>query len=64
MTKRPLPVVLAAETGILDSMSRLNFGKVYTVDHNVRIMPIGEIAPDAMEIFMHYAQEATGLFQS
>jgi hypothetical protein len=62
MTMGPLPVVLAAETGRLDSMSRLNFGKIYTVEHNVRIMPIGEIAPDAMEIFMHYAQEVTGLF--
>ncbi|KAL3437455.1 hypothetical protein BDV09DRAFT_183343 [Aspergillus tetrazonus] len=39
MTKRPLPVVLAAETGRLDSMSRLNFGKVYTVDHNVCSSP-------------------------
>ncbi|CBF86722.1 hypothetical protein AN2377.2 [Aspergillus nidulans FGSC A4] len=39
MTMGPLPVVLAAETGRLDSMSRLNFGKIYTVEHNACSSP-------------------------
>ncbi|KAL4986564.1 hypothetical protein BDW68DRAFT_178686 [Aspergillus falconensis] len=61
MVKRPLPVVLATEEQPFDPMSRLNFGKIYTVEHNVMIMPIGRIAPEAMETFTRYALEELSL---
>ncbi|KAL5003029.1 hypothetical protein BDV10DRAFT_180722 [Aspergillus recurvatus] len=62
MVKRPLPVVLATEDQQFDSMSRPNFGKIYTVEHNVKIMHIGEIAPEAIETFTRYAQDELSLW--
>ncbi|CAG8351116.1 unnamed protein product [Penicillium salamii] len=39
MTKQPLEVEPVRLEQKLDPMSRVNFGKVYTVEHNVKVLP-------------------------
>ncbi|KAJ5384065.1 hypothetical protein N7517_001976 [Penicillium concentricum] len=43
MAKEPLEVDPARPDQKQDCMSRVNFGKVYTVEHNVKVLPIGKI---------------------
>ncbi|RMJ29080.1 hypothetical protein PHISP_00023 [Aspergillus sp. HF37] len=43
MTKEPLEIMPDRPDKKLDKMSRLNFGKVYTVEHNVKVMPVGKV---------------------
>jgi hypothetical protein len=53
-TKRPIMVIPVAPDQKLDPMSRLNFGKVHTVEHNVRVMPVGRIDPKSLPYFEAY----------
>ncbi|EAW14327.1 uncharacterized protein ACLA_073620 [Aspergillus clavatus NRRL 1] len=56
MTKDPLEIEPATPDQKLDPMSRLNFGKVYTVEHNVKVLPVGIISPRSMNDFRGYAR--------
>ncbi|KAF7118566.1 hypothetical protein CNMCM5793_008100 [Aspergillus hiratsukae] len=56
MTKEPLEVEPARFNEKLDEMSRLNFGKVYTVEHNVKVRNIGMISWASMAKFRGYAR--------
>lgn len=56
MTKEPLEVEPAKPDQKLDPMSRLNFGKVYTVEHNVKILPVGRIVEASMAKFIAYTK--------
>jgi hypothetical protein len=55
MIKEPLEVEPASPGEKLDEISRLNFGKVYTVEHNVKVRPIGMISGSSMAKFRGYA---------
>lgn len=57
MTKKPLRIVPASPGEKLDPMSRLNFGKVHTVEHNIRVRPIGRVSRAHMPDFVSYAQQ-------
>jgi hypothetical protein len=48
MTKRPISIVVENNLEKLDPMSRLNFGRVYTVEHNLKVSKVGRIAPEDM----------------
>jgi hypothetical protein len=54
MNKRPIAVHAAANDQKLDTMSRINFGKVHTIEHNVKVMNVGRISRDDLEDFKHY----------
>ena len=57
MVKEPLEVEPHDKTNSrLDPMSRINFGKVYTVEHNVKVSPVGRITKDSLERFMEYTK--------
>jgi hypothetical protein len=43
MTKEPIAVKPCSPKQKLDPMSRLNFGKVYTVEHNIKAMDVGMV---------------------
>lgn len=58
MTKDPLEVKPDSHDQKLDRMSRLNFGKVYTVEHNVKVMPVGSISRSSMPKLLGYARES------
>ncbi|KAH1345820.1 hypothetical protein KXV68_004133 [Aspergillus fumigatus] len=55
MTKEPLEINPARPDERLDEMSRLNFGKVYTVEHNVKVRHVGMISSTSMVKFRGYA---------
>ncbi|KAJ5928614.1 hypothetical protein N7466_007570 [Penicillium verhagenii] len=56
MTKEPLEVEPAKPDQKLDPMSRLNFGKVYTVEHNVKVLPVGRITEGSLAKFLEYTK--------
>ncbi|KAL5001327.1 hypothetical protein BDV10DRAFT_160449 [Aspergillus recurvatus] len=56
MIKEPLEVSPESPDEHLDSMSRLNFSKIYTVEHNVKVLPIGKISSGSMTRFRQYAR--------
>lgn len=60
MIKKPISVNMAADQK-LDPMSRLNFGKLYTVETNVEVMDVGMVStsslPDLLAYFYSTATE-------
>ncbi|KAB8264386.1 hypothetical protein BDV32DRAFT_83671 [Aspergillus pseudonomiae] len=60
MTKDPLEVTPEPYQK-LHMMSRLNFGKIYTVEHNQRVLPVGNISEESMAKFHLYAKRETEL---
>ncbi|KAI9370682.1 hypothetical protein BJX61DRAFT_75493 [Aspergillus egyptiacus] len=57
MVKEPLEVAPERYDERLDPMSRLSFAKIYTVEHNVKVLPIGKISSASMTRFLWYARE-------
>ncbi|GFF61464.1 hypothetical protein IFM62136_05023 [Aspergillus lentulus] len=58
MTKEPLEVEPARPNERLDEMSRLNFGKVYRVEHNAKVRHVGMISWTSMVKFRGYVSNA------
>lgn len=56
MSKEPLEVEPTRPDQKLDPMSRLNFGKVYTVEHNVKVLPVGRITDSSIARFTSYVK--------
>ena len=54
MTKNPISVDPSQPREKLDQMSRLNFGKIYTVEHNVKVKSVGTITKESMPAFEAY----------
>jgi hypothetical protein len=54
MDKESIAVHAAATDQKLDPMSRINFGKVHTIEHNVKVMNVGRISRDDLDDFKHY----------
>lgn len=49
MTKEPLKVErTGGSSGGLDHASRVNFDKVYTVEHDVKVMNVGKVCRQSM----------------
>jgi hypothetical protein len=44
MTKHPIRVEVIKEAHKIDPLSRLNYAKLYTVEHNVKVLFIGKVA--------------------
>ena len=38
----------------LDPMSRLNFKKIYTVEHNVKVMNVGQVTKESLPVLLGY----------
>ena len=53
ITKQALRVVTDGNE-TLDVCSRINFGKTYTVEHNVKVLSIGTIAPEHVNLLEAY----------
>lgn len=58
MSKKPLEVEPCSPDQKLSKMSRLNFGKVYTVEHNVKVMPVGKVSEKSKPKLRGYAQDS------
>jgi hypothetical protein len=49
--KEAIPIILEHQTETLEPMSRIDFSRVYTVEHNVRVLTIGRISPKHLGSF-------------
>lgn len=58
MNKEPLAVAAAKPDQKLDPMCRVNFAKIYTVEHNVKAMNVGIISPKSMPKLLGYWRNA------
>jgi hypothetical protein len=43
IVKQPIAVKPAREDQKLHRMSRINFDKIYTIEHNVKVMNVGKV---------------------
>jgi hypothetical protein len=50
--KSPIQIILKSPHNKLEKESRVNYAKIYTVEHNVKVKFIGHIAPSSEKIFM------------
>ena len=54
LVKKPIAIERASSDQELDRMSRLNFGKIYTVEHNVKVMAVGKVTKDSLPFLLGY----------
>ncbi|KUJ17188.1 uncharacterized protein LY89DRAFT_685117 [Mollisia scopiformis] len=54
LSKDPFPIIIENPSQRLHPMSRLSFGRVYTVEHNVRAIKIGRIPDEHHTRLTHY----------
>lgn len=52
--KTPIKVDLVNPSEKLDTLSRLNLGKSYPVEHNVKVCEVGEITGRHKRILLNY----------
>lgn len=57
MTKDPISVDPSGPDQKLDQMSRINFGKMYTVEHNVKVMSVGNISEASKHLLVRYFEQ-------
>ena len=58
LTKDPIQVI-ALEGHELEELSRVNFAKLYPVEHNVKVLEMGKVAKNDMRTFLGYWQNET-----
>ncbi|KAL3440298.1 hypothetical protein BJX65DRAFT_314913 [Aspergillus insuetus] len=56
MVKQPLAVEREGADATLGQQSRLNFGKIYTVEHDVKVAPVGMLSEESLARFVQYAR--------
>jgi hypothetical protein len=54
MTKQPICIDPAGPDQTLHQMTRINFAKTYTVEHNFKVMTIGKVADNSMHLLKAY----------
>jgi hypothetical protein len=52
LSKGPIEMIPKSPRDKLDRASRINYAKIYTVEHNVKVCFIGRIAPDSERRFI------------
>jgi hypothetical protein len=58
LTKRPIAVDKASADQRLDPMSRVNFKKIYTIEHNMKVMNVGKATKDSLPAFLGYWRQS------
>ena len=54
LQKEPILVIPTDPRESLDVASRINFGKVYTVEHNLKVKDVGQISPTSLPKVIGY----------
>jgi hypothetical protein len=57
ISKTPLQVDPTAPDQKLHARSRINFAKIYVVEHGVKVLPIGKMSPSSMPLFIGYFRD-------
>jgi hypothetical protein len=58
----PLAVSIESPEERLDPMSRINFGKLHTIEHNIDVRNVGCISGSSMAYFTAYVNEALNVY--
>jgi hypothetical protein len=58
---QPIRVVPISQGHTLDRMSRINFGKIYTVESNVKVFNFGKVHEDSLHDLVHQWKQVLGL---
>ena len=58
IVKDPFPIIVEDPNEKIDPMSRLNFGRVYTVEHNVKVQKVGRIPDSHHKLLRRYFLES------
>jgi hypothetical protein len=58
LTKKLIAVEKASGDQKLDIMSRLNFKKIYTIEHNVKVMSVGKVTRDSLPVLLGYWRQS------
>jgi len=56
MVKNPIAVIPARPDLKLHLKSRINFDKIYSIEHNVKVMNVGKVADESLHNFALYFQ--------
>lgn len=59
LSKESFPIIVEVSETI-DPKSRINFNKPYTVEHNIKIMNVGRIAPKFLDLLKQYFDQSFG----
>jgi hypothetical protein len=54
MTKQPFPIIIEDPKERIDPMSRLNFGQVHTIQHNLKVLRMGRIPDEYLSLLNKY----------
>ena len=54
MDKEPIEVEPSEQGAVMDSASRIRFGKIYPVEFNVKVKDIGRVKPEHMSKLLQY----------
>jgi len=60
-TKGAFPVIVEEPNETIDPMSLLDFSRVYTVEHNIKVLKIGRIPPEHIERLEKYFVQSIAL---
>jgi len=60
IVRTSFPIIVENENETIDPMSRLNFGRVYTVEHNIKVAKVGRIGQDHIKLLDDYFLESIG----
>lgn len=57
LKKDPFPIIVEAVGEVIDPMSRINFGRVHTIEHNFKVMKVGRIPTEHIPRLQRYFVE-------
>ncbi|KAK4150405.1 hypothetical protein C8A00DRAFT_18051 [Chaetomidium leptoderma] len=58
ITKEPIPVIIEDEDQYIAPTARLDCGRIYTVEDNLRVAKIGRVHPDSLDKLEEYYQQS------
>jgi hypothetical protein len=60
LAKLPLEVKVENSGVTIDAMSRINFAKPYTVEHNIKVQNVGRVVGESVKRLTEYFAESMG----
>jgi len=63
LSKEPFGIIIEEPGETIDPKSRIDFGKVYTVEHNLKVMNVGRIHSADKNRLLRYFNESMGMLE-
>ena len=61
LTRKPIRIQKRQGSEALSATSRLNFGKIYTVEHHAKVVDLGMICDEHLQLIAGYYNDVHGL---